>query len=146
MAGAAKRVEPTEVKVFRESEREQIQRELAGLITGFDVLVEQRKQNLISFGEALIKNPDMTRREASQYLKCSMRTVTRYLAELRKGDIFKKSIVVDKIKQYVKDKEVRKSQLRKLMSQQPDVPFVEHFRTIGVCDKTGYQYLRELER
>lgn len=124
------------------TQKERIEQELRGEPTGFDILVEGKKKGIAQVRDLVTANSDITRREISKATGFSMRTISRYLVEVRK--IFKKGIVKNQAEIQKEAKEVRIKKLRKLIYQHPDWNRDKLAAEVGIARRTLVKYLREM--
>ena len=122
--------------------KEQIERELRGEPTGFDILLQKKAEGIKQVGELVRQNPKITRREISKITGFSFRTISRYLAELRK--IYKKGIIKDQAEIQLEEKEARIVRLRKLIYQHPEWSKEKIASELGVAKITLEKYMKEL--
>lgn len=132
-------------KFVRLSNRERIERELAGEPTGFDVLVQKKQDNLWKLYDFLKKNPNATSEEIRRVLKVSSRTVTRYLTALRKrfGHKFK-LVFMSQAEKQIKEREKRVKRMNAILKRNPDITSVELAKKLNISLRTLRSY-REKE-
>jgi len=121
---------------------EQIERELAAEPTGYDVLVETKKKNIMELAELVHNNPGITRKEITKKLHISLRTASRYLSVIRKV-IKTYKPVSDVQKQQMNE---RVSKLRILVKKSPSMAISEISEKLDVSTHTVYKYLKILEK
>jgi len=108
---------------------------------GFDKLLRIKEEHLAFLAKYFVGNPKATREEASKKLGVSLRTVTRYLQELRKrveGD------VITQADRQMAEKDQRVEKLKQLIKVHPDWTREKYRKAIGVSYRTLLQYFAEL--
>jgi len=138
--GGRIRIEPHEKKPFGVHEKETIKRQLAGEVTGYDILLSTKIKNLNLLKFALDKNPRLTIKQTVKLLNCSVRTATRYRTIIRN-----KYGMIDKVEELVRDKQIRIKKLKEFIRKNPEIPFTEQFKKLGISERTGRQYLKEMQ-
>jgi len=134
------RIDPHHKTPFLLSEREKIRRQLKGEPTGFDILVDQKIQNLNKLKKFLDSNPNFTLKQTVELLGCSFRTAARYRTIIRE-----ELGMVDKVTELIEGKKERKRKLRIMIKNNPEVSFTEQFKKLGISDRTGRKYLKEMQ-
>jgi predicted DNA-binding transcriptional regulator YafY len=120
---------------------ERIQRELRGEGTGFDALMQVKRGNLTSIVNALAQNPKVTRRELASELKVSLRTLTRYLSELRRQGRISSD---DRSVEQTKARALRVLKLKRLLKFHPEYNRIRLCHELHISRKTLYRYLAEV--
>jgi len=122
--------------------KEEIERQLHGERdqTGFDVLIEVKRRNILMIRQMLDKNPTLTRREVSSVLKVDMRTVSRYFSELRKHGFKVKFLDTQ-----TELKRKRVARLKRIFYEHPDWNREQVRKAMNVSWRTLYKYLKEVE-
>jgi len=121
---------------------EQIERELAAEPTGYDILVETKKKNIMELAELVHNNPGITRKEITKKLRISLRTASRYLSVIRK--VIKTYKPVSDVQKQQMDERV--SKLRILVKKSPSMAISEISEKLDVSTHTVYKYLKILEK
>lgn len=109
--------------------------------TGFDKLLEEKDANLKKLAQ-MVHDPEFTRQMASQELGVGLRTVTRYLSELRKSG---KVIIETVADAQMEEKNKRVVYLKKLIRVHPEYSRERLASEIGVSSRTLYKYLSVFE-
>ena len=123
----------------REKERKKrIEKELLGEPTGFDILVETKNKNIAAVCQLLRENPDITRSEICRKLKISMRSASRYLAEVYV--ILRKEGFVSLAERQLLEKGERVKEMEKIRKKTPNLPEKEIAKKLGISSKTLYGY------
>lgn len=127
-----------------ESKEERIKRELAGELTGFEVLVQKKKDNLLKLYYYLDKHPNATNLEMQQELGVSSRTVSRYLTALRKWLKGKfKQVFVSQAEKQIQERERRVRRMETILKRHPDISNVELAKKLGISLRTLHGYRGE---
>jgi DNA-binding transcriptional regulator LsrR (DeoR family) len=108
--------------------------------TGFDKLLEEKEANLKKLSQ-MVRNPEFTRQMASQELGVDLRTVTRYLSELRGRGVSFETVADAQMD----EKNKRVTKLVKLIKVHPEYTRERLAAEIGVSSRTLYKYLDGLE-
>jgi hypothetical protein len=122
--------------------RSELQQELTTEKTGFDILIETKDANLKAIMGMLKTNPNLTRREVMDKLGVSDRTATRYFGIIRK---LKPKLLHTSVDAEIEAKAKRIEQMKKLMTEHPEMTREQVRKKIGVSRRTLYQYLASLE-
>lgn len=141
----AKVVKAREFESLEEAEarRERVIEE-AEELTGFDVLLRDKKANLDKMFRLIQQHPEMSRQELADALGVSIRTLYRYGAELRK--VYKKAVLKTSLDEQIKAKKLRIVKLRKLIREHPEYSRQRLCKELKVSWRTLYSYLAELEK
>ena len=123
----------------RERRREAIIAE-AARPTGFDVLMAEKKKNMTRLRKLLKEDPSLSRSEIAGKLGLSMRTVYRYLGEIRKHD----PNATTEVDAAVLAKRRRIERLRVLLKKDPTTSVTFLASLLGVSRRTLYSYLDEI--
>lgn len=121
---------------------ERIEEELKGEPTGFDVLVKQKQDNIWTLYYLIKENPNLTRREMAEKLDVSLRTVSRYLAMVRR--LFRKGTFKSQSEKQQEERESRVKRMKQLLSRTPGISASVLAQKLGVSKVTLYQYLKEI--
>jgi len=107
---------------------------------GFDKLLRVKEEHLVVLDQYFTNNPSATREGAAEKLGVSLRTVTRYLKELRKrsGGISTQSDA------QMAEKQQRVLKLKQLVKMHPDWTREQYRKTLGVSYRTLLSYFAEL--
>jgi len=109
--------------------------------TGFDRLLEEKDANLKKLSQ-MVHDPEFTRQLASKELGVGLRTVTRYLSELRERGGVSFETVADA---QMEEKNRRVAYLKKLMRVHPEYSRERLASEVGVSSRTLYKYLSVFE-
>jgi len=121
--------------------RSDYQAQLEADKTGFDVLVEHKDANIKAILQMVKKKPNLTRREVMDALHISDRTATRYFGIIRK---LKPDLLKTSVDEEMADKAKRIAQMKKLMTEHPELTREQVRAKLGVSRRTLYKYLSEL--
>jgi len=128
----------------RETRREAVIRKAEEeAYTGFDKLVEQKKENLDRLYKVVQEHPDWTRSELAKHLRISIRTVYRYGQELRK--MYGAGGMKTSLSEQIQQKKKRIAKLVKLLKTHPEYSRRRLCEELKVSQKTLYSYLGEIE-
>jgi len=121
------------------TKEERIRQELKGQPTGFDVLLDKKRLNLRKVEWLLHKFPKITREEMADVLEISVRSVSRYMAELRKTRKaeFSASILQKR------EKQKRLAKLEEILHTSPWVNRTELSHKLEISKRTLRRYLNE---
>jgi len=118
--------------------KERIEKELRGEPTGFDILVETKNRNIAAVCQLMRKNPDITRSEICKKLKISMRSASRYLAEVYV--ILREEGFIPLGERQLLEKEERVKEMERIRKKFPNLPEKEIAKKLGISSKTLYGY------
>jgi len=127
----------------REPPPEQLKRELAGRVTGFDVLQEDKMWNMAKLVKFAKGKKAIDREEAARHLEVCERTVSRYLAYLREEEGIDIQTTTQ-VEANVKTDRIQK--LRKLMKEHPTWERTRMAKKVGVSAVTISIYLETMSR
>lgn len=122
--------------------RERIERELSVGLTGYDVLVQAKKDNIMKLIELVHDHPYITRVEIAKKLGISLRTTSRYLSIIRK--ILKRYVPVSDLQKRQMNFRVEKA--KKILKRQPSISISELATKLDVSPHTVYKYLKLLKK
>lgn len=119
---------------------EQIERELSAGDTGYDVIVQTKRDNITKLAELVNKKPETTRKEIVKELGVSLRTASRYLAVIRK--VIKTYKPVSDLQRQQMNERIEK--MRKMIRKNPSMAISEIAVKLDVSTHTVYKYLKML--
>lgn len=123
--------------------RERIERELATSdVTGFDVLVQNKHDNILKLIELVRTNPSITREEISKKLGISLRTTSRYLSVIRK--VLNIYVPVSDVQIQQRDARIKK--MKQILIKTPSISISDLASKLGVSSHTVYQYLKAAKK
>lgn len=118
--------------------RERIERELSVGLTGYDVLVQAKKDNIMKLIELVHDYPHITRVEIAKKLGISLRTTSRYLSVIRK--ILKTYVPVSDLQKRQMNFRVEKA--KTILKRQPSISISDLAVKLDVSPHTVYKYLK----
>lgn len=118
--------------------RERIERELTAGLTGYDVLVQTKKDNVMKLFELIRNNPNILRTEIAEKLGVSLRTTSRYLVVVKK--VLTTYKPVSEVQ--VKKRSERMRKMDQILARQPSISVAELAGKLGVSSHTIYKYFK----
>jgi len=135
---------------YSKSEIEEMQRAGEGtisgekVVTGFDILLEQKAKNIEIVRQLKLKNPRITRREISAITGLSLRTITRHMQVIIKA--YKKGFVKNHVEILIEERKQRVQRLKQLIFKHPDWSNERLGRNLGVSARRVMVYKKELRK
>lgn len=120
--------------------RDQIERELAGDPTGYDVLLEAKRDNITKLVELVRGNPNITRSEISKKLGISMRTASRYLSVVRK--VITNYVPMTDVQ--IQKRESRMEKMKQILKKNSNISISDLASKLNVSQHTVYKYFKML--
>lgn len=117
-----------------------LEEELAGKKTKYEEMIDRKYERIEQIKKMLKENPDITRSELAKAIGVLPRTISRYLAEIRKKVEYKPKD--DKLHE---EKINRLSRLKILIKDHPEYSRVKLAKVLGVSLRTLIGYFKELE-
>lgn len=111
-------------------------------VTGFDVLLRKKHEDLEKVRKLVLEDRSLTRNEIARRVGISVRTVSRHLVYLR--SVYTKGVVRTGAEIQVEEKKKRLRKLRRLVYEHPEWEREKLASELGVSQRTLTLYFREL--